>query len=95
MGMNRIAMPRGRARRIVSWLAMLAIPMAFLEAIGFGTTRLAPEILNPALAKRAKVGSCRLPEGRPTRSTRLAVSFMGKRDAKVGAARGTGEGKMW
>src|SRR5437868_4550061 len=46
MGMNRIAMPRGRARRIVSWLAMLAIPMAFLEAIGFGTTRLAPEIFD-------------------------------------------------
>src|SRR3954463_9982472 len=53
--------------------------------------RPAPEMVKPALAKRAKVGSWREPEGRPTLRMRWEVSMMGKgavfrRDR--GAARG-------
>jgi lysophospholipase L1-like esterase len=46
MGMSRIPTERGRGKRIVFWLIMLAIPMAFLEALGFAATRLAPELFD-------------------------------------------------
>jgi lysophospholipase L1-like esterase len=45
-GMSRIATERGRGRRIAFWLIMLAIPLAFLEALGFAATRFAPDLFD-------------------------------------------------
>ena len=43
---------------------------ALYELQQYLSDRLAPLMLKPALAKRANVGSCKEPEGRPRRKTR-------------------------
>src|ERR1043165_3289705 len=50
-------------------------------------------MLNPAFAKRAKVGSCKLPEGNPIRRV-LGASVMAKRAGKLGSDHAGSEKKF-